>query len=283
MSGSARRGGCVTNRGARYAVGHDADGYVVWDAAGWHEVGRWPLDNKGWADAYGNFGAREGGLQGQKIPPHQSARIPLRDRTPPPSPPGPPKQAGTPGQFSAPYSASPYKTEYLLIGLGGALVALSTVLPWLHVDLFGSLNLFRLATAVHITPVLPWAMVAMGIGIAVQAYRAATITQLAWTAFGTLVAVLFLGGAQLIYGMIQVNPGGDFESVSYGFYIALAGLVLLAVGAFRVNRMTGTPSPPGVRPTQPPPPSMNAGWYKDPFGTGRRYWDGSVWTEHTAV
>ena len=39
----------------------------------------------------------------------------------------------------------------------------------------------------------------------------------------------------------------------------------------------------GAGPTQPPPPSKNAGWYKDPFGTGKRYWDGSVWTEHTAV
>jgi hypothetical protein len=273
----------ITNRGARYAVGHDADGYAVWDgqAAGWHEVGRWPLDDSGWANAYGHYGSLEGGLHGQKIPPHQTTHIPLRDRTPPPSPPGPPKQAGTPGQFQAPYSASPYKTEYSLIGLGGALVALSTVLPWLHVDLFGSLNLFRLATAVHITPVLPWAMAAMGIGIAVQAYRAATITQLAWTAFGTLVAVLILGDAQLIYGMIQVNSGADFESVAYGFYVALAGLVLLAVGVFRVNRMT-SPSPV-ARPTNPPPPSRNAGWYQDPFGTGRRYWDGSAWTEHTAV
>jgi hypothetical protein len=43
------------------------------------------------------------------------------------------------------------------------------------------------------------------------------------------------------------------------------------------------PPPPGARPTQPPPPSTNAGWYKDPFGTGRRYWDGSCWTENTAA
>jgi len=42
------------------------------------------------------------------------------------------------------------------------------------------------------------------------------------------------------------------------------------------------PPPPGSRPTHPFPPSKNAGWYLDPFGTGRRYWDGSAWTEHTA-
>jgi Protein of unknown function (DUF2510) len=45
----------------------------------------------------------------------------------------------------------------------------------------------------------------------------------------------------------------------------------------------GTTPTKGAGPTQPPPPSKNAGWYKDPFGTGKRYWDGSVWTEHTAV
>ena len=44
----------------------------------------------------------------------------------------------------------------------------------------------------------------------------------------------------------------------------------------------GTPAK-GTRPTQPPPPSRNADWYKDPFGTGKRYWDGNAWTEHTAV
>lgn len=43
------------------------------------------------------------------------------------------------------------------------------------------------------------------------------------------------------------------------------------------------PPPPGTRAANPPPPSRNAGWYRDPFGTGQRYWDGSAWTEHTAV
>ena len=45
----------------------------------------------------------------------------------------------------------------------------------------------------------------------------------------------------------------------------------------------GTTPAQGTRPTQPPPPSRNADWYRDPFGTGKRYWDGSAWTEHTAV
>ncbi len=35
------------------------------------------------------------------------------------------------------------------------------------------------------------------------------------------------------------------------------------------------------RPTQPAPPSSAEGWYKDPWGTGRRYWNGHYWTEHT--
>ncbi len=33
----------------------------------------------------------------------------------------------------------------------------------------------------------------------------------------------------------------------------------------------------------PPPPSVPAGWYSDPNnGQLQRYWDGTIWTEHTA-
>lgn len=45
------------------------------------------------------------------------------------------------------------------------------------------------------------------------------------------------------------------------------------------------PTPPASKegPTEPHPPSMHPGWYEDPWGPGRRYWNGVSWTPHTAA
>lgn len=36
------------------------------------------------------------------------------------------------------------------------------------------------------------------------------------------------------------------------------------------------------RPTEPLPPAPAAGWYKDPWGIGQRYWNGGNWTTDTS-
>lgn len=36
-------------------------------------------------------------------------------------------------------------------------------------------------------------------------------------------------------------------------------------------------------PTESRPPSRSPGWYKDPWGVGRRYWNGTSWPGDTAV
>ena len=46
------------------------------------------------------------------------------------------------------------------------------------------------------------------------------------------------------------------------------------------------PAPPPASkqgPTEPHPPSLHPGWYQDPWGPGRRYWNGVSWTAHTAA
>jgi hypothetical protein len=43
------------------------------------------------------------------------------------------------------------------------------------------------------------------------------------------------------------------------------------------------PAAPQQASQPPPPPGGAAGWHQDPYGQKRlRWWDGSVWTEHTA-
>lgn len=50
-----------------------------------------------------------------------------------------------------------------------------------------------------------------------------------------------------------------------------------AIAAQSAEPESAAPPPP------PPPPSVPAGWYPDPNGQPvQRYWDGAVWTEHTA-
>ncbi|CAM4130818.1 hypothetical protein MB901379_00977 [Mycobacterium basiliense] len=38
---------------------------------------------------------------------------------------------------------------------------------------------------------------------------------------------------------------------------------------------------PAPTPAQPPMASTPAGWYRDPAGSGQRYWDGVAWTHWT--
>lgn len=63
----------------------------------------------------------------------------------------------------------------------------------------------------------------------------------------------------------------------------------VVVYAARVHELTadwfttvGPVSQAPAAPVTPPPPAPPAGWYPDPSGVGRRYWDGAGWTEHTA-
>jgi hypothetical protein len=63
--------------------------------------------------------------------------------------------------------------------------------------------------------------------------------------------------------------------------LVIVVIVVVAVKAASGSR-TQTPTV-AQQPVPPPPGAVPAGWYPDPSTTGgRRYWDGSGWTEHTA-
>jgi hypothetical protein len=77
----------------------------------------------------------------------------------------------------------------------------------------------------------------------------------------------------------------------FSFLSILGNLVVIPVDLIMLSK-AGKLAPPvgvGAQPAAiaPPPPQTAGpppGWYTDPQGEARvRYWDGSVWTEHTAA
>lgn len=213
--------------------------------------------------------------------------------------PGPP--GGTPGgppwggRQPPGHLQGPERGDYLLIGGGGLLLALSTLLPWLSVAFIGSLSLFSLTSAAKSITFLPWAMVFAGITLGMMAYMGSRITLLARIA-GIVVAIIVLAGVgDLIVLVRSVDHSYGFARLDIGLFIAIAALVLLAVGAVRVHLRYGVDpasatgyrsrpeAAPPARVCTPVPPNPSPGWNQDPWGpSGRlRWWDGYGWTKDT--
>jgi quinol-cytochrome oxidoreductase complex cytochrome b subunit len=186
-------------------------------------------------------------------------------------PTGPPNHSspGTAGQHNR------VRATYTLFGIGGGLLALSPLLPWINVILVGSINLFRLTSIANSVVVLPWAMVAVGATLVVMSLTKSRLRSLAVVAIITIIAALLAGGGDLASLVRAVDASDGLASFNVGFYAALAALAVLAIGAFRVLHVRATPPP---RPTEPVPLDPRPGWKPDPWAPGRsRYWDGYSW------
>jgi hypothetical protein len=70
--------------------------------------------------------------------------------------------------------------------------------------------------------------------------------------------------------------GRPFALASGGGLLFVLGLALLVVGIVRRRADERAPAAAAVAGGAP------AGWYAAPEGAGRRYWDGTQWTEHTS-
>lgn len=201
-------------------------------------------------------------------------------------PPGNPAGPGGQGNWSVRpewtrHFRGPARTEYFLFGAGGALLALSPLLPWVSIALFGSVDLFRLTTAANSVVILPWAMVGVGVSIVIATLTGARLAGLAIASAIAVVVALVAGGGDLISLVRAVHDSRGIASLDVGLYVGVASLVLLAVGAFRVHRSQFAGQGPW-QPTTPVPPDPRPGWKPDPWGfQGReRYWDGQSWTPH---
>ncbi len=93
---------------------------------------------------------------------------------------------------------------------------------------------------------------------------------LGWTLIGWVVALAMA---------LRTNPPHAYQQFWQGTAPGGAG----AAGQQTPSGSGPRPnSYPAEGPTQPPPPSSNAGWYKDPWGVGKRWWNGRFWTDQTA-
>lgn len=110
-------------------------------------------------------------------------------------------------------------------------------------------------------------------------------------------SVVTLVGALLWLAGSITGPRENNSSVAMGVVLLTIGLTLATVGGWRLaTRGLGAPSggatdqgvsvpdstEQGETQAPPPPGDTPEGWYPNPTGPGRRYWDGTVWTQHTA-
>ena len=86
--------------------------------------------------------------------------------------------------------------------------------------------------------------------------------------------------------LVAPSLGQTFRSLGAPFVLAMlggllffVGLVMLIVGMVRRSSAKKRSSSAAPATTAP---AVAAGWYADPGGNGRRYWDGTAWTDHTA-
>ena len=135
------------------------------------------------------------------------------------------------------------------------------------------------------------ALAALGAGIA-GAFSGARVLSGILLALGGQTIALFFSYA----GWASASDDTTL-SVGLGSWLGLlGGGAILAAGLMHwlsgpetasdaVARDTARPAPAAAAPSPAPPPpaapsSPPAGWYPDPLGgSGRRYWDGSRWTE----
>ncbi|WP_344779441.1 DUF2510 domain-containing protein [Gordonia caeni] len=89
------------------------------------------------------------------------------------------------------------------------------------------------------------------------------------------------GAAYLVGGLIGGLIQGVLVSAVFAGFGALTGLVIASCKRLpgKAESAFGAHQPPTPVFQSPVP----AGWYPDPHGSElQRYWDGEVWTEHTA-
>ena len=188
-----------------------------------------------------------------------------------------------------------HRRVYQLVAAGGALLAVSTILPWLQPGFGGRLDLFELHRAEHLYPYMPIAMAAAGGLLFFASYFGAPARLLGWSAMAAGAAAVVAGGGDFVYVWRRLGPAAGFMSIGIGTLVAIGGVVCLILAFTHVRRYTPAPARPTRRPRRPRrrkgasavaevPADPSPGWKPDPWGVGRsrRYWDGQSWTSETS-
>lgn len=187
-----------------------------------------------------------------------------------------------------------HSTAWVSTAFGGVAAFIGAFLPWVHVFLVGTLDLFQVVSkgggSLLALLVIIGAVVLAVIGI----FERSAPTR---PSSSTLVLEIAICGAALtgLWGVglnADVRGATGFASLGAGVFVTFGGFVVAAVGAGRSKVTAGATSPPANGPTpapadgwavdgppEPPPLFRNPGWYPDPWGFGRlRYWSGTNWT-----
>ena len=180
----------------------------------------------------------------------------------------------------------PDGAAYWLIGAGGTLLAISTILPWVNVIFIGDLSLFRLAGVAHSVEILPLAMVVAGVGLAVAAFRGAPIEKLALAAAITAGLLVLVGGSDVVDLIRAVHASRGLAGLGSGVYAGVIALILMGAGSVRAHgnlaysKRKHAGWRPSSRVSESAPYDRAPGWKQDPWGVAgtKRYWDGYGWT-----
>ena len=180
----------------------------------------------------------------------------------------------------------PHRVAYLLVAIGGGLLGAAPLLPWVHVVLVGDVDLFSLTRIAQHSDALPLIMMLCGGALLLSALVGISPRGIMWFSGATVAATTLFGSGDLLQLLHAIHTSDGFAGAGVGIVVAIAALVLLAIGFVRLARAASGALPPRVAaPRVPPPPPTDVapGWKPDPWGPATwRYWDGESWTSATA-
>jgi hypothetical protein len=162
--------------------------------------------------------------------------------SPPPvaSPPDPPYAYGAPTPAGAPVVKPAVSSRAWLLGVGGAVTVLGSLLPWVTVSVFGqSISKNGIDADGRITIALGFALLALIVVHVRRRRDSVVLTRVLALADAALVggifAIDYADVSNKADGLAAQTQGFAHASAGVGLWMVLVGAVLAAIGAFVVR------------------------------------------------
>ncbi|MEP6952617.1 MAG: hypothetical protein ABI950_00985 [Solirubrobacteraceae bacterium] len=146
------------------------------------------------------------------------------------------------------------RLDELMGVVGGALLVLGVFLPWYETDPANkNAKLGELGRGVFSCweshQIIRWLLLAAAVAPLILAYVIARDHKLSWARGEMTAVVAIIAFGLIVYTGIIQKPGSPPAGISlkYGYWVALLGSILIAVGSARRSSGTERPrKPPGV-------------------------------------